>query len=75
MLLTSDFRIHRTNVTGENYCQMVDEMIEEMRSLDAVCIRMTEFPSAKVVFLEGWKTQPEDQGPEPKWEDVIGFGR
>lgn len=75
MFLTSDFCTYRTNVTGKNYYQMIDEMMIEMQILNVKFLRMTEFPSAEIIFLEGWKIQPEDQGPEPEWEDVIGFGR
>ena len=66
--MKSDFKIHR------DFKLIREDMIEELKKEGATFFRMTFFDREQVLVLEGWKIQPEDQGPEPKIEDFIGFG-
>jgi len=69
-----DFIIHRVKVDKNNMNQNQREMIDELLPFGIVISRMTYLPEDKILILEGWKNLHEDYGPEPKLEDVIGFG-
>jgi hypothetical protein len=70
----ADWRVQRDIPEGGGCLSLAQEMIVELTDLGATFFRVTSFSETPILSVEGWRTQPDDQGPELKIEDVIGFG-
>ena len=71
----SDWREHRVIDENAPYMAQVQEIVEELKLRGATFFRVTQYPITRLLIVDAWRVQPEDQGPEPIPEDVIGFGR
>jgi hypothetical protein len=72
--MEADWRVSRHVPSGSGSLPFVQEMVGELKGLGATFFRVTAFPDCPLVAVEGWRLQPQDQGPELQPEDVIGFG-
>lgn len=50
---------------GDALYAIRQEMVDAMRERGATFMRLTLIEARNELVLEGWRTQPEDQGPPP----------
>lgn len=71
-----DFTIFSHPNLEEPWMLQIQEHISNLESKGITFFRFTTFNDELHSFcIEGWKIQPQDQGPEPKLSDFQGFGK